>query len=302
MNIEKSSLMKSILFIVESNPVFALIPGDREIDENKLSLIWGEKFRYANEEEIEKHLSAPKGYISPVGKSIKTFADHSLNNRVNLVSGANKKDYHFTGIDVARDLESIEFADLIKINDKDKCPDCGGELRVAKTIEIGHIFQLGTKYSEPMQALFLDSDGSRKPIVMGSYGIGLGRVASTIAEQYNDKDGLKWPMSVAPFKVIVIPLNTSEENQMTAARKLYEGLKAFDALLDDRDISPGVKFKDSDLVGIPVKVIFGRSFASENKVEIQLRKDNSKLLVSLEDAEETIKKIIKEEMEKYNAV
>jgi prolyl-tRNA synthetase len=218
------------------------------------------------------------------------------------VSGANKKDYHFTGIDVARDLESIEFADLIKINDKDKCPDCGGELRVAKTIEIGHIFQLGTKYSEPMQALFLDSDGSRKPIVMGSYGIGLGRVASTIAEQYNDKDGLKWPMSVAPFKVIVIPLNTSEENQMTAARKLYEGLKAFDALLDDRDISPGVKFKDSDLVGIPVKVIFGRSFASENKVEIQLRKDNSKLLVSLEDAEETIKKIIKEEMEKYNAV
>ncbi|MGE3063561.1 MAG: proline--tRNA ligase [bacterium] len=299
---EKSSLMKSILFIVESIPIFAIIPGDREIDENKLSIIWGEKFRYASPEEIEKFVSAPKGFISPIGKDIKAFADISLKGRVNLVSGANKKDYHYTGIDMARDVKNAEFADLIKVNNGDKCPDCGGELKIIKTIEIGHIFQLGTKYSEPMQAVYLDAEGNRKPIVMGSYGIGVGRVASTIAEQYNDKDGLKWPMPIAPFKVSVIPLAVNEENQMNSAKELYDRLSDIDVLLDDRDISPGVKFKDADLIGVPIKVIFGRTFSAENKVEIALRFDNSKHILPLCEAEEYIRKIIKEEMEKYNAV
>ncbi|MDD3804453.1 MAG: proline--tRNA ligase [bacterium] len=302
LNVEKSSLMKSILFIVDNEPVFALIPGDREIDEEKLSLVWKEKFRYASEDEIQKFVSAPKGFISPLNNSMKVYADISLEKRNNLISGANRKDYHYTGIDMSRDLKRAVYADLIKINDGDRCLECGGELKVQKTIEIGHIFQLGTKYSEAMQALFIDSEGQRKPIVMGSYGIGLGRVAATIAEQYNDKDGLKWPMSVAPFKVSIIPLNVTEDKQMNGARELYKNLSDIDALFDDRDISPGVKFKDADLVGSPIKVIFGRSFASENKVEIALRKDNSKQLVLLEEAETYLRKTIKEELEKNNAL
>jgi len=314
MKIKKSSLMKSILFIVKRNPVFVLIPGDREIDEEKITLLLGEEFRYAKEDEIMNYISAPVGFISPISKrvmngkiidspiEIKIIADISLKERVNLVSGANKKDYHFTGIDMKRDIPLAEFADLIKIKDGDKCTECGGELEITKTIEIGHIFQLGTKYSESMHALFLDSDGSRKPIVMGSYGIGLGRVASTIAEQYNDKDGLKWPITVAPFKLIVIPLNPSDKKQMESARNLYNNLRNIDSLLDDRDISPGVKFKDADLIGIPIKIIFGRNFALENKIEISIRSNNIKEIILLEECEKRVRELIKDETDKYNAL
>ncbi|MEJ5306907.1 MAG: proline--tRNA ligase [candidate division WOR-3 bacterium] len=300
LKIDKNRLFKSILLIANSQPVFVILPGDRDIDEDKLVLIFGELFRYATDEEIEKYCNAPKGYVSPVNLEIPVYADISLKGRKGLVSGANKKDYHFINISIERDIKNIKFVDIIKLKENDRCEKCGGKLEIKKTIEIGHIFQLGTKYSESMKAEYLTQNGERKPIVMGSYGIGLGRIASTIIEQNNDENGIIWPISVAPFKVIIIPLNVKEKVIMDEAQNLYNRFSIYDALLDDRDLSPGNKFKDADLIGIPFKIIYGNKFLNEGKVEIARRRDNKRIMVDKEQVFDKINQLIKEEMEKYN--
>ncbi|MEO0289415.1 MAG: proline--tRNA ligase [candidate division WOR-3 bacterium] len=300
LKIDKNRLFKSILLIANSQPVFVILPGDRDIDEDKLILIFGELFRYATDEEIEKYCNAPKGYVSPVNLEIPVYADISLKGRKGLVSGANKKDYHFININIERDIKNIKFVDIIKLKENDRCEKCGGKLKIKKTIEIGHIFQLGTKYSESMKAEYLTQNGERKPIVMGSYGIGLGRIASTIIEQNNDENGIIWPISVAPFKVIIIPLNVREKIVMDEAQNLYSRFSIYDALLDDRDLSPGNKFKDADLIGIPFKIIYGNKFLNEGKVEIARRRDNQRIMVDKEQVFDKINQLIKEEMDKYN--
>lgn len=300
LNVEKNRLFKSILIIVNSNPVFLLVPGDRDVDDDKLELIFKEPFRYATDEEIEKYCKAPKGYISPVNLSYPVFADLSLKNRKGMISGANRKDYHFKNINIERDIKNVKFVDLIKIKEFDRCEVCKGPLEIKKSIEIGHIFQLGTKYSESMKAEFIDSSGERKPIVMGSYGIGLGRIASTIIEQNNDKDGMIWPITVAPFKIIIIPLNINDEKIYDQSENLYKKFSQYDALIDDRDISPGNKFKDADLIGIPFKVIYGNRFIKDGLVEIVRRRDGKRFNVDKEQVYDKIKKLIEEEMEIYN--
>ncbi len=300
LKIDKSKLFKSILLIANSQPVFVILPGDRDIDEDKLVLIFGELFRYATDEEIEKYCKAPKGYISPVNLDIPVYADLSLKSRKGLVSGANKKDYHFININIDRDIKNVKYVDVIKLKENDRCEKCKGKLHIKKTIEIGHIFQLGTKYSESMKAEYLTQNGERKPIVMGSYGIGLGRVASTIVEQNNDENGIIWPISVAPFKLIIIPLNVKEKKIMDEAINLYNRFSIYDALLDDRDLTPGNKFKDADLIGIPFKIIFGNKFLNEGKVEIARRRDNQRFIVDKENVFDKINQLIKEEMERYN--
>lgn len=300
LKINKNRLLKSILLIVKSSPVFVILPGDRDIDEDKLILIFGELFRYATDEEIEKYCNAPKGYISPVNLDIPVYADLSLKGRKGLISGANRKDFHFTNINIDRDLKNVKYIDVIKLKENDRCEKCKGKLHIKKTIEIGHIFQLGTKYSESMKAEYLTQNGERKPIVMGSYGIGLGRVASTIVEQNNDENGIIWPISVAPFKLIIIPLNVKEKKIMDEVFNLYNKFSIYDALLDDRDLTPGNKFKDADLIGIPFKIIYGNKFLNEGKVEIARRRDNQRFFIDKENVFDKINQLIIEEMERYN--
>ncbi len=301
LKVDEKQLMKSILFIVNSEPVFVIISGDRDIDENKLDLIFGDKYRYANDDEIIKYTNAPKGYISPINLNIKVYADNLLKGRKGLISGANAKHYHYTGINVERDIKNIKFANIIKIRENDKCPECGGELKIKKSIEIGHIFQLGTKYSKSLNANYTDKDGKEKPIVMGSYGIGLGRIISTVIEQHHDDNGIIWPIVLAPYKIIILPLSNKNEEVINFAEHIYKELKKdYDVLLDDRQISAGNKFKDADLIGIPIKIVIGKHYIENKNIEVSLRKNNEKILINENQIIEKIKNLILKLKEEEN--
>ncbi len=294
---DKKRFVKSILIITNNKPVFLLVPGDRDIEEKKLELIFGEKFRYANDSEIKKYTGAEKGYISPINLDIKIYADISLEGAKGMISGANKNDFHIKGINIKRDMKDIEFVNIKTIRENDNCPICdSGKLTIKKCIEIGHIFQLGTKYSASMNAVFLDNNGKEKPIVMGSYGIGLGRVISTVIEQHHDDNGIIWPISIAPFSIIIIPLNIKNEKIMNKANELYSLLKKdYEVVLDDRDLRAGNKFKDADLTGIPVRIIIGKKFIETNEMEISIRNSIEKIIIKQDDLLNMVNKIIAEQ-------
>ena len=296
---DKIRFIKSILIITNNEPIFLLVPGDRDIEEKKIELIFGGKFRYANDKEINKYTGANKGYISPINLDIKVYADTSLIDAKGMISGANKNDFHIKGINIKRDMKNIEFVNIKTIRENDNCPVCdSGKLAIKKCIEIGHIFQLGTKYSASMKAMYLDNNGKEKPIVMGSYGIGLGRVISTIIEQYHDENGIIWPINIAPFSIMIIPLNIKNEKIMNKAEELYALLKKdHEVVLDDRDLRAGNKFKDADLTGIPVRIIIGKKFIETNEIEISIRNSTEKITIKPTDVINVINKIINEQKE-----
>ncbi len=296
LNEDRKRFIKSILIITDNKPVFLLVPGERDIEEKKIELIFGEKFRYANDKEINQYTGADKGYISPINLDIKVYADTSLKDAKGMISGANKNDFHIKGINIKRDMKDIEFVNIKTVRENDNCPVCdSGKLLIKKCIEIGHIFQLGTKYSASMKAMYLDNNGKEKPIVMGSYGIGLGRVISTIIEQHNDENGIIWPISIAPFSIIIIPLNIKNEKIMNKAEELYALLKKdHEVMLDDRDLRAGNKFKDADLTGIPVRIIIGKKFIETNEIEISIRNSTEKITVKPTDLLNVVNEIIED--------
>lgn len=296
LNEDRKRFIKSILIITDNKPVFLLVPGERDIEEKKIELIFGEKFRYANDKEINQYTGANKGYISPINLDIKVYADTSLKDAKGMISGANKNDFHIKGINIKRDMKDIEFVNIKTVRENDNCPVCdSGKLLIKKCIEIGHIFQLGTKYSASMKAMYLDNNGKEKPIVMGSYGIGLGRVISTIIEQHNDENGIIWPISIAPFSIIIIPLNIKNEKIMNKAEELYALLKKdHEVMLDDRDLRAGNKFKDADLTGIPVRIIIGKKFIETNEIEISIRNSTEKITVKPTDLLNVVNEIIED--------
>ncbi len=298
---DKKRFIKSILIITNNKPVFLLVQGERDIEEKKIELIFGVKYRYADDKEIKKYTGADKGYISPINLSIRTFADTSLKDAKGMISGANKNDFHIKGINIKRDIKDIEFVNIKTIRENDNCPMCdNGKLTIKKCIEIGHIFQLGTKYSSSMKAMYLDNNGKEKPIVMGSYGIGLGRVISTIIEQYHDENGIIWPISIAPFSIIIIPLNIKNDEIMNKADELYSLLKKdHEVVLDDRDLRAGNKFKDADLTGIPVRIIIGKKFIETNEIEISMRSSIDKIIIKPNELLEVVNKIIDEQKGLY---
>lgn len=302
LKIDRSRLMKSILFIRDSKPVFVIIPGDRDIDEAKLALIWGDKFRYAEDEEIMQFTGAPAGYVSPVGLSIEVIADHSMKGRKGLASGANKDQYHLTGIDIERDLNKVSYADIVAVREGDICTECGKPIAISRSIEIGHIFQLGTKYSKSMNAVYQSAEGKDEVIVMGSYGIGLGRIISTAIEQHHDDNGIIWPVNIAPYHASVIPINVKGEDTAGIAEDIYNGLNSLgiETLLDDRNSSPGSKFKDADLLGIPVKIIIGRKYFENGEIEIAFRDSDEKIFVTKDKLGELIKNNIDTRMKALN--
>jgi prolyl-tRNA synthetase len=258
-------LLKSLVYAADKDLLLVLLRGDHQLSESKLGgLLAGAALRPAHPEEIVKRLGASAGSLGPVGvKGIRLLADESLQGRRDLVCGANEDGFHLRHVTPGRDF-SAEFHDLREVQSGDRCVQCGSALEVAGAIEIGHIFQLGKRYSERMGARVLDREGKETTIWMGSYGIGIERILAAAIEQKHDKDGMALPPSIAPFTLVVVPVNSSQAEQMSVAKQIYEGARAdgIDALLDDRDERPGVKFKDADLIGIPFRVTVGKKVTS----------------------------------------
>ena len=284
-------LIKTLLMISQDGPVLALIRGDHDLHEKKLTRVLGE-FRHATKDEIRSILNIEAGFIGPMGHdNIRKIADFTLKDG-NFISGANKSGYHIKGIKPGVQFD-VEWYDIQTAKAGDSCFKCGGILRSEKVIEIGNIFKLGTKYSIPLGAVFLDKNGQENPMIMGSYGIGPARIAASAIEQSNDKDGIIWPRNISPFDLQIIPLNMSDPKTVEESEELYSKLReiynhltgeAMDVLIDDRDVRPGVKFKDADLIGIPLQVIIGEKTLKNNQIEIKVRRSGEVRKVAIEEA------------------
>jgi prolyl-tRNA synthetase len=288
-------LIKSILVMSDTGPVLALVRGDQTLHEKKLAKFIG-PHRPAQKEEVKSLLGVPAGFIGPMGHSIRKIADPALKQGV-YVSGANKEGYHVRGVSAEKHFADAEFADVHTAAAGDGCVQCGKALRIERVIEIGNIFKLGTKYSVPLKANFLDEDGNERPIIMGSYGIGPARIAAAAVEQGNDENGIIWPPAIAPYQVIVLPVNVKDVKSMDIAEEMYTALeeKGFEALLDDRDERAGIKFKDADLIGIPWRIVIGEKNLREGLVEIKERRTGGVEKVRVEAAVEAVgKKLVME--------
>jgi prolyl-tRNA synthetase len=240
----------------------------------------GEEVRPAHPDEVVEALGAPAGSVGPLGARVTVLADEALA-AGRYVVGANREGYHVRGVTPGRDF-ACRFADLHTVAAGEACPQCGAPLRVERVIEIGNIFKLGTRYSVPLAAMYLDESGAERPVVMGSYGIGPARIAAAAVEQSSDGDGIVWPWSIAPFHVHIVLVSGRDRGQVEAAEALYAecGRRGLEALLDDRDERPGVKFKDADLLGIPVRVTVGNALRREGVLEVRVRRDGRQFPVA----------------------
>jgi prolyl-tRNA synthetase len=267
-----------------------LLRGDHQLSETKFGAVAGDpEFRPAHPAEISQWFGASAGSLGPVGvKNIPILADQALVGRRNMIAGANKDDYHLRHVTPGEDFQA-EIHDLRQVAAGDRCLKCGGALTVRKTVEIGHIFKLGYKYSESMGLRVLNENGKEVTPIMGSYGIGIERILASAIELYHDKDGMILPASIAPFQVVVTPANNSDAAQRAAARTIYENCLALDVdvLLDDRDERPGVKFKDADLIGVPFRITVGKKLGA-GIVELVERKTRQAVDVAVGDAAATV--------------
>jgi len=276
-----ADLVKTLVFETEIGPVMVLVRGDREANLVKIRNHLGvNMLEMLPDTKFEQATGGVVGYCGPVGtKCARVLADVSLKSRTNWIVGGNKKDTHTMGVNPGRDFPEPEWADFTTVFAGDPCPRCGTKLEIHRGIEVGHIFKLGTKYSEAMNCMFLDEKGERQPMIMGCYGLGIGRTVAAAVEQSHDDDGIIWPMPIAPFEVVVTAIG-KEENVTKAATDIYEKLLAagIDVLFDDRDERPGVKFKDADLIGFPLRIAVGSKSLANGQIEWSFRKDRAKQL------------------------
>lgn len=268
--------IKTLVYIADSKPVLVLVRGDHQLNETKLAAQIGTvNFRPATEEEIVAALGAKPGSLGAVGVSQhRVLADEALQNGAGLTTGANSDGFHLRNVAFGRDIQVEKWADLRQVTPGEPCPACGQPLKIQRAIEVGHVFKLGTKYSEALHALFLDESGKQQPAFMGCYGIGVTRTMQAVIEQSFDKDGIIWPISVAPFAVCITPLNVAPDSEvMKTARRIYDDLtsRGIEVILDDRDDRPGVKFKDSELIGFPLRVGVGEKSLAKGEIELKLR-------------------------------
>ncbi|MEW6715672.1 MAG: proline--tRNA ligase, partial [Nitrospirota bacterium] len=291
LKISPQFFIKSLLFVGKDGPFLALVRGDQELHEKKLHKIAGD-FRTAEKAEIKEMIGVGAGFIGPHGNNLRKIADISLKEGV-YISGANKEGFHTKGIRPHVHFDA-EWHDIHMAKQGDRCPKCGKDIEVEKMIEIGNIFKLGTKYSEPLKAVYLDESGKETPIIMGSYGIGPARIAAAAVEQNHDKDGIIWPQSISPYDVEVIPLNMEDADVRNTAEILYQELRdsGIEALLDDRDARPGIKFKDADLIGIPWQVIIGKKTLQEDFVELKSRRTKETDKIAPSDVAEKITELL----------
>ena len=273
-----------------------LLNGSDELSETKLGAFLGVPVRPAHPEEVFEHTGVKAGFIGPVGlkKGVTLYIDDTLKGAKGMVCGANKHDYHLIDVDLEKHGAKPEkYADLRTVKEGDPCSQCGKSLKIVRAIEMGHIFKLGTKYSDSMGAAFQDADGKAQPIIMGSYGIGIERIVAAHIEQWADDNGIIWRGEIAPYKVIILPLK--EDNEIkAAAEKLYNELNdaGFETVLDDRDVRAGVKFKDADLLGFPVQIIFGKSFA-DGKAEMKNRATGERIECAIASIRKELKKMLR---------
>ena len=286
--------IKSLIFMGDNGLAMVLVRGDDEVNESKLQKLMGASMRPAHPEEVKDAIGAEIGFLGPVGLEGKLpiYADERLRGAHNMATGANEDHYHVTGVQVDGSFKPDEYHDLRVVRKGEPCPNCGTPLSVVKAIELGHIFKLGTKYSAAMGATVLNADGKDVPIVMGSYGIGVGRLVASAIESHADENGIVWPISLAPYEVVVVALNTNDEKTMKEAEKIFEDLKkeGYDTALDDRDERPGFKFKDADLLGYPFQVVVSERNLAEGKLEIKNRRSGEKLILPQKDALVTLKR------------
>jgi prolyl-tRNA synthetase len=299
LKVPSKDLVKTLIFETEKGSMAALVRGDHEISEKKLKAVLNsENLQLAGEETVESLTHAPKGFAGPVGLSVPLVADLDIRSMVNFITGGNEKDYHLTHVNLGRDFQVHRFADIRRFSPGDRCPLCGQDTRLDRGIEVGHTFKFGTKYSRPMGATYIDAQGVEKEIVMGSYGIGVGRTVAAAIEQSYDEHGIIFPMPIAPFQVLILPVNNKVELLRSTAEQLYQELsdKGVEVLYDDREETPGIKFKDADLIGIPLRVTLGEKNVKKGLLEIRKRKTGETLLVKKEDAVSKIREMIDQEM------
>jgi prolyl-tRNA synthetase len=286
----ETSQIKSLVLVADAKPFLVLLRGDHQLSETKFAAFSGDpEFRPAHPAEIREWFGAEGGSLGPVGAgNLTVLADSALAGRRNMIAGANRDDYHLRNVTLGEDFQA-ELHDLRQVAAGDACSNCGSPLEVRKTVEIGHIFKLGYKYSDSMGLRVLNADGKEVTPIMGSYGIGIERILCAAIELYHDKDGMILPPSIAPFQVVVTPANNSDTAQGEAARQIYQNCRALglDAILDDRDERPGVKFKDADLIGLPFRIVVGKKLAS-GMVELVQRKTRQSTDVPVADAARTV--------------
>ena len=291
-------MLKTLIYLADDQPIAVLLRGDHEANEGKLRRAVGaKKLELADPETIKKVTGAQVGFAGPVGLKIPIWADHDAANVAVAVTGANETDKHHQGVVVGRDfqLAADHVTDLRNAAEKDNCPRCGKTLALRHAIEVGHVFKLGTKYSDSLQARFLDDSEQQHSIIMGCYGIGVNRILAGLIETKHDEQGIVWPMSLAPYEVILAPLNVTQEDVMQVSEKLHDDLTkaGVDVLLDDRDQRAGVKFKDADLIGIPLRVVIGGRSLKDGKLEIKWRWEAEPILIDLEGAAETLDQMVR---------
>lgn len=287
LKVEETRCIKTLLFKVDDKYVLVLVRGDHEVNDVKVkNYFQASVVELASPEEVKSVLGCPIGSLGPVEvkEGIQVIADHAVQAIVNGVCGANEDGWHFVNVNPERDFQVTAYTDLRFIQEGDPSPDGKGTIRFAKGIEVGHVFKLGTRYSEAMGAYYLDENGKSQPMIMGCYGIGVSRTVSAVAEQFNDEKGFIWPKQIAPFDVHLIAVNTKDEVQRELAEQLYQSLQKerYEVLFDDRPERAGVKFADADLIGLPVRVTVGKK-ASEGIVEVKVRKTQETFEVPASD-------------------
>jgi prolyl-tRNA synthetase len=277
LRVEPAALVKTLLYKIADQEVAVLIPGSRTLNEAKLARLAGTALlRPLEADEVRAATGAEVGFAGPVGlrPAIRVFADATLQNAGAKITGANRTDTHLGGVVAGRDFAVAAWGDLVQVVAGDACPRCSSDLAASRGIEVGHIFKLGTKYSEAMSGTFLDEAGQEIPYVMGCYGFGVSRTVAAAIEQHHDQDGIRWPRAVAPFDALVLPVNMDQPECSRLAESLYAALRdaGVDVLLDDRELRPGAKFKDADLIGIPIRVTLGERGLRDDKLEIRDRR------------------------------
>jgi prolyl-tRNA synthetase len=289
LKLSPQQFIKTLIYAADEKPVAVLIRGDHDANEAKVRRALGaKKLELAAPELIEQAIGAPVGFAGPVGLKIPIWADHDVAAIRNAVTGANEADKHLTGVNLGRDYQvpAGQFTDLRNARDGDPCPRSGQPMRLRKAVEVGHVFKLGTKYSEALGAKYLDSQEQQHPIIMGCYGIGVNRILASLIETRHDENGIIWPMSLAPYEAVLAPLNVTQADVAEVAERLYGELQAagVEVLLDDRDLRPGVKFKDADLIGIPLRVVVGGRSLKDGQLEIKWRHEAQAAQIPLEGA------------------
>ena len=298
LKVQPRDIVKTLIYETEQDPVAVLIRGDHEVNEIKVKNLLGvTDLILAGPAKVKELTGAEVGFTGPLGLSIPIYADQAVAALSAMIIGANKDDHHFTGVHPQRDLQITRVADLRQVTEQDPCPRCGAALTLLKGIEVGHIFKLGLKYSKALAAKFLDAEGEEQYIFMGCYGIGVSRIVAAAIEQGHDTDGIIWPLALAPFQVGLVPINMNDQTTRETADRLHDELEAtgIEVLLDDRDERPGVKFKDMDLLGLPLRVVVGPKTLAAGQAEVRQRRTQNLTLVGLDRLLPYIKDLIDQE-------